>query len=752
MSGSFVRRHLTTIVLVAAAAAGSVVLLVQDRGNVTTAESELRKKNIVPQWRLEDIRSVTLTARGKTAKLVLGEPNAAGQRLWDVEIDGGRHLASQQTVDQLLGTLEYATFERRVSEDARGEGELGLAKPETVVAIEMGPKTYRVAVGGIAPTPKDARYCETNEGVFVITAQLAAALDMRVESFRSRVFVPYLSTELSKLTVEGEGGARRFARASWSGSRGAGFRFDGSTPEGDVRADAEVFDRLLGALGAMQAESFLADDDADKALEKRVTLTMVPSKPNLPNAVIEVGGKCPGKDDQVVAVRRLPERTSACVPAPVMDPLTAPVKDYVDLAIVGARFDEITEVTLAQGGRTIEIARAGTGWHMRKPSDRKVSADAGNALVRELAALEGTGVVAGEPKDLGLSPPRVTLRVVSLLPTVTADKGAAERVETIEIGEPQGEVVHARRLEDGAIVALPAAAMRALSPSEAVLRDAQVLDVPAEQVRSLAVSVAGAVGARAQRIARGEQGWAFVEPKVGDLAPDARLVSDLMDEVTKLRAVRWVAEKDDGSFGLDRPRLTLELKVAEDDQAPGKTVRVELGAATTNGAFARLGDDPAVFVAPRSLEDAAGVWLFDRGALAMEAGSLVRIEAAAEGGKKVAVERAGDTWKAVTGEGAALAATLRDAVAGLVAEGVVSVGPSDRSFGLDKPRLVLVVVAEPAEGAAKGSGRRTVKIAFGAGDSFRGTSVVYARREGLDATFAIPLGRVRALFEATGVQ
>lgn len=751
MSGSFVRRHLTTIVLVAAAGAGSVALLVVDRGNVTTAESELRKKNIVPQWRLEDIRSVTLTARGKTARLVLGEPNASGQRLWDVELDGGRHLASQQTVDQLLGTLEYATFERRVSEDARGEGELGLAKPETVVAIEMGPKTYRVAVGGTAPTPKDARYCETGEGVFVITAQLAAALDMRVESLRSRVFVPYLSTELAALSVEGEGGARRFKRASWSGSRGAGWRFDGSTPEGEVRADAEGFDRILGALGSMQAESFLADEEADKALQKRVTVTLVPSKARTENAVIEVGGACPGKDDQVVAVRRQPGRTSACVPAGVIEALVTPAKDFVDLALVGARFDEITEVALTREGRTIEMARAGAGWHMRKPADRKVSADAGNALVREIAGIEGTRVASGAPKDLGLEPPRAILRVASSLPTLLTDAGPGERVETIEIGEPQGDVVHARRLEDGAILALPAEKLRALSPSETVLRDAQVLDVPPEQARTLAVTAVGASGARTQRLARGEQGWAFVEPKIADLAPDARLVSDVTDLLLKLRAVRWVAEKDDGSFGLDRPRFTLEVKVAEGEKDPGKTVRVEIGAATTDGSFARLGDDPAVFVAPRVLEEAAGLWLFDRGALALDASSLVRIEAAAEGGKKVAVERAGDTWKALTGEGAALAATLRDAASGLVAEGVVSMGPPDRSFGLDKPRLVLTVVAEAAAGAPKGSVGRTVKLSFGAGDSFHGTSVVYVRREGLDLTFAVPLGRVRALFEAAGV-
>src|SRR5262249_22607767 len=161
---------------------------VVDRGNVTTDEADLRRKNLVPAWRLEDIHDVTLTTRGKTAKLSLAAPNDAGQRLWEVELDGGRFLANQQAVDQLLGTLEFATFERRVSKDAVTQAEAGLTSPVTSVTIGMGPKTYSVAVGGNAPSPKDARYCDANGETYVITAQLAAALDMQPEALRSRTF------------------------------------------------------------------------------------------------------------------------------------------------------------------------------------------------------------------------------------------------------------------------------------------------------------------------------------------------------------------------------------------------------------------------------------------------------------------------------------------------------------------------------------------------------------------------------------
>ena len=751
MNAAFLKRHLTTLVLVLLAVVGVVVLFVVDKGNVTTQESELRKKNVVPQWRLEDIREVTLTAHGKTAKLTLGAPTDAGQRLWEVTLDDGHFVASQQAVDQLLGTLEYATFERRIEKGAVAEPELGLASPATVVTIAMGPKTYRVAVGGTAPTPKDARYCDVGGEVVVITAQLASALDMRPEALRTRTFVPYLSVDIKGLSVDGEGGARHFARAAWTGSRGAGFRFDGSTPEGDVRANAEAIDRLLGALGTLQAESFLADDEADKALQKRVTITMTPRNDRDPKAVIEIGGACPGKEDQIVAVRREPTRSSACVPETVIEPLVKPAVEYVDLSVVGARPDEVNEVTIVEGSRTIEIARSGTGWHMRKPTDRKVGGDAGNGMLDALTALDGAKIVTGAPKDLGLDPPFATLRVTSASPTFGGDAGSVDRVESIEIGSAKGDTMHVRRLEDGAILELPADKLRVLSPSEVVLRDAAVLEIARTDLRELSVQSASPQGARTQKFKRAENVWTLVEPKIEGISADTGLVEEVADALVGIKAVRWVASKDDGSFGLEKPRFVLEAKLAEAAGAAAKTVRVELGSQASDGIFARTSDDPAVFVAPLGVEQTLGAWLLDRQALVVDPAGLQRVEAQVPGGKKLAAERSGDVWKAIAGDADA-AVTLRNTVAGLIAEGVVSTGAPEKSFGLDKPRLVLTVVEDLGPAPAKGATKRTFKVSFGAGDSFRGTSVVYARRDGLDVTFAIAQGKLRALFDAAGVK
>jgi len=751
MNGAFVKRHLTTLVLVVLAIAGVVVLFVVDKGNVTTQESELRKKNIVPQWRLEDIREVTLTTHGKTAKLTLGAPTDAGQRLWEVTLDDGHFVASQQAVDQLLGTLEYATFERKIEKGAVAEPELGLATPATVVTVAMGPKSYRVAVGGAAPTPKDARYCDVDGELYVITSQLASALDMRPEALRTRSFVPYLSVDLKGLSVDGEGGARHFVRAPWTGSRGAGFRFDGSTPEGDVRANAENIDALLGAIGALQAESFLADDEADKAIQKRVTITMLPKNEREPKAVIEIGGACPGKEEQIVAVRREPTRSSACVPETVLEALVKPASAFVDLSVVGARSDEVNEVTIIEGNRTIEIARSGVGWHMRKPTDRKVGADAGNAMLDALTSLDGAKIVTGAPKDLGLDPPFATLKVTSSTPVFGGDGGNVDRVETVEIGSSKGETMHVRRLEDGTILELPADKLRVLSPSEVVLRDAVVLDIVRTDLRELSIVTTSAGGARTQRFKRVNNVWELVEPSYSGVSADTGLVEDVADALVGIKALRWVAAKDDGTFGLDKPRMVVEAKLAESAATTSKTARVEIGAETADGVFARTSDDPAVFVAAHGLEQTAAMWLLDRQALVVDPAGIQRVEAKVPGGKKISAERVGDVWKAVAGD-ADVASTLRNTVAGLIAEGVVGNGPPDKSYGFDKPRLVLTVVADIDPSRNKGKTSRTFEISFGAGDSFRGTSVVYARREDLGVTFAIAQGKVRALFDAAGVK
>ncbi|WP_433935583.1 DUF4340 domain-containing protein [Sorangium cellulosum] len=773
------RRHATTLILVALAAAAAVALLVLDRGSVSTDEAERRRKNLFEAWRPDEITELTVTMASpgapQTARLTRGEVNDAGQRPWNVEIDGQRYLADEPTVDQLLGTLEFATAERRVSAEAADAAVLGLASPRLTIALAMGPRRERLLLGGSAPTPPGAVYAEVaGRGVFVITKQLAAALDIPPDRLRSRSFVPYLASELSGLTLDGDGGPRRFSRAPWGGGRGAGFRFAEGSPEGSgVRVSAEVMDRVLSALGRLQAEGFLPEEVAQQAAASggpRVTLTLLPSDPSAKPGVIELGGACPDRPDHVVAVRREPTRAAACVHESALDPLTEDASRFVDLALVGAPLDEVAEVKLAVGdrgeggARSLELARAGSEWHLRAPEDRPVPTETGRALVQAILDVRATRLLptASDPRALGLDLPRASLRVLSTPAESPREGEPQERIETLEIGAEQAGVVHVRRLEDGAIAEIPAAAAGALLPSEVSLRSMQVFDFPPDRISALRVERPGLV----QRLRRtGDGAWQLVEPSGEGLAADNALAEELAELLGGLKAERWVAPDPGQGYGLAAPRLVVE---AELSPAPGpgdaaaRAARVEIGARAGAGSFARAGHGAAVFVAPPAFEAAAGRLLLRRDVFAVAPEDIARVTLTPASGKPVVIEASPGGFTvagaADLASATSAAAGVRDALADLRAEGAVALGKPEQHHGLTPPRLRIAVdlarpAAAPAEGGA-GAARPpggSFTIAIGAGDAFRGTNVVYARRDGVNAVYAIAQSRVRPLLEAAGV-
>ena len=695
---SALRRHATTLVLVALAAALAVVLFVLDRGAVSTDEASARARNLFPAWRPDDITELTVEAAGREARLArtLAQGGAPGE--WSVTVDGVTYPADPQTVDDYLGKLRYAVHERRVAAGAGDRAAAGLDAPALSVGVTMGPLAYRLALGGGAATPPGARYAEIGGEVIVVSAQLAASLEIGVDRFRSRTFLPYFSSDLSAIALEGDGGERRLARAPWGGGRGAGWRFDEGGPSAGRRVAAAAMDRLLGALGLMEAESFLSDADADRAAAKRVTLTLVPKDAGQKRAVIELGGACPASVDQVVAIRREPTRASACVPKGVLESLSVPAGDLADARLLGAPLDEVTELKITALGRSLELARAASSWHLRAPADRDVPADLGRDLVEGLLGIEARGFVEGDPVELGLASPRATLRLVSAIAAGPAGGGEAERVEILELGAEKGDVAYVRRKEDGAVLEIPRERARELTPTELSLRSRKVIDEPLKRFRSLRLTR----GAEVQSLERTDTGaWRLLEPKGEGLRADIGLASDLAAALGDLSAERWVADEDDGGFGLASP-----------------------------------------------LELIADRLLLDRGVLMVEPGRIARVTLTAPGAagaKRLVVERSGQALR-IQGASpddptaARRAAAVRDTLADLLAEGATSVGAPKKHEGLDKPTLEVSIELT--------GGERPLRFRFGAGDALRATSICYARRDGVDATYAVAQAKVRALLDA----
>lgn len=752
------RKHATTIGLTVLALVGAVVIVKVERGSVTTEEAEARRRNLLEAWRDEAITELSVTARGKTARLSRGEPDADGERPWSVEISGQRFEADAQAVDQYLGSLEFGVFERRVPAESVDRAAFKLGDPRVQIGLAMDGRSHRIAIGGEAPTPPGAAYAEVEgRGVVVITAQLLSALDVEPDTFRARRIAPYLAADLAALHLDGEGGPRRLERAPFAASRGQAFRFDGSGSHGHARVGQSALEKLLFAVGSLDADLFLSEDQAGRLPPGRVTLTLLPTDASKPRAVLDIGAPCPEKPDLVAVLRRAPSPLAACAPKSIMDALTMPADALADRKLIAAPIDTITEIKLTSGADSLELARKGTKWHLRAPTDRDVDAAIGRDFLESVLALEATSFAP--PSAPPIAAPRARVRLISTVETLLPDAGDGDRIEELEIGPESGGVVLIRRSEDGSLLELPASHAAALFPSDIALRPHTIWDEPAKRFRTLTIKE----GDQTQRLRRTDEGaWELLEPKARGLQADIGLATDVAELMGTLKAERWVSATPTSTFGLDQPRMVLEAEVADDDAAPDekrRTLRLLLGApaASAGGSFARTSDDNAIFIAPKQLEIAASRWLLDRSVLSVDPTTVLRATLEAPGRAKIILERQPSGALAILESQRpssapsllAKAAAIRDALADLRAEGAVSIGKPEDTEGLTpKPSLTLTIERELPTDAGDRPKRETIRILFGAGDVWRGTNVRYARREGIDATYALAQAKVKPLFEA----
>jgi hypothetical protein len=220
-----------------------------------------------------------------------------------------------------------------------------------------------------------------------------------------------------------------------------------------------------------------------------------------------------------------------------------------------------------------------------------------------------------------------------------------------------------------------------------------------------------------QTVTHDEDAWTMRAP-AGFVADNASILA-LIDGVTRAKVESWVADADDGRFGLGSCSLSLTLRVDGGE----RVARVELGREGEGGVYARTADSPAVFVAPASMRDLARTLLVDLHGLALPEVASVKLD---RDGKHL-------TYEADAGADEAGSAVI-DAAAVLRADAVAHLGPAHADEGLGSPSLVVTLR----------SGAASKRIVFGS-EAHDGKSR-FARVDGTDATFTVGSDRVKAFY------
>ena len=688
-----------------------------DRASVSDLDRAERKHAVLPSFTVDEAMRIEWEHGGSAFALERGGDDGGVQRPWF--LTSPRHeLADQAAVDMLLRELDLATRVRVAGETPLS----GLDAPRVRGKVSIGGLEYRFALGADALRAEGGAYLRVDgEGTFVVGRSLKAQLLRGRDTYRERSLVSIGASDAERLEVHDA--ARGFVLER----KGATFRLSGG-----LRASRGEVERLFTALADARAETFLDDADGGGLSGGMIVVKVVARDANRAPVELRLGGPCPGQPEDVVVTRVSPSPLAACTARSLVSSLGVEGSPLVDASPLYARQDEVEQVRIEtlSGGASLDMARRGGGWHLRAPEDRDLTADeseSANTLVRAMTNVRAIDV---EPHTAAPAP------AARFRATVTRSGDESTEVLELAAAEGGGPTI-LRRADDGAVLHLTRAAARRFEPHAVAVRS--------RVVPSLAFDVGSAVAiddgcARVpQRLVRGDQGWAMLAPR--GYAADALSIADLLGAFAGAKAEGWVDERDDGTYGLGGPgscvvRITL--------REPGtRSIAVAFGAADSGDVYARVLDDPAVFLMTDLARNLASRFPIDRGPFRIDPSRMAEVSLAREKARVVFVRR-GEQLVRQDGltQDAGDADRLEAALAGFYPQAAVRLGAPAPDEGMKRPLLEIT-----ARGAAD-SGPREMRILVGAPTKVDGVEMVFVREAGTDATFVVPKRAVGALLDA----
>jgi hypothetical protein len=707
------RAELTTLVL-AALAVASVLLVLGTQTTPTTGERDARAKNLIPIWHPEELRRVVLKKSGETVTLEREHDD------WLVRAPEPEP-ADDAAVTKLVSAVGFATPVRRL--EGADLTSHGLAHPRATLTLEQGADRLVLSLGDDAPSPTGGAYVALDASGAprtggVVPPDTARLFATTTDDLRQHQLVTLGARDLSELVLERPDSKLRLVRG-----QGLAFRLDGAE-----RANRDALEPVFAALSHVTATRFLPLATAEP-LQKgaRITrITLIPREKPAEKAVLELGGACPGAPEELVAIVRAAQARAACVAAGSLGPLSLGREALVDRFPFAARKDEVEGFVLDRAGRRLSLERRGTAFLLREPSEAQVELDAGNRRIEAVVRAQAEPVERPDAKALGLDPPEghLTLHVIG-----DDDKGGEEK---LDIGKtaPDG-TLYLRRVEDGAVLAVGREAARAFLVDSTLLRSQKILDFALSALAELELSAP-----EHQVVRRVPTGFSLVTPAGFDA--DGELTTEAVLALGSLTALRWVADEDDGTFGLQAPTLTARARVDTDAGSGEHLLRV--GRPTPGGYFAALAGTAGVFLIERGVAARLSTLLVNRAELMADPKTLARLTLSAKG-RELVFERHGAELAAKLPEIPAESATrATEALASLSAEAALHSGPARPGEGFDAPSMVIHL--EPGPGLGK---PRTFR--FGGTSSFRDEAVRYARVDGDNATFVVAEQKLRPMFD-----
>ncbi|MEO7032469.1 MAG: DUF4340 domain-containing protein [Polyangiaceae bacterium] len=706
-------------------AVASMIAVVVTHGGVTTGEKEAQGQDLLPAFHADDVKALELEGAGQKLGIERNETPDGGSASFAL-VSPVKEPADDTAMNKFLSALSNAHALRPVASGSP-VSTFGLDQPRLRITAKTDKRTYHLLVGGNAPTPEGACYVQVANAdeapkTVVVDKSVAQDLAVDLDAFRQRGIVSLSQPDVTRITI-----ASPKLNLVLKRSTGTSFLIDG---EPKTLADRELVSSLFFQVSRLTANRFLSAGDAEAALGPDRAHFEFETKASKQRVRFEAGGTCPGDPAQLVVVRRSPGTQSACAARELEATLRHSADDFIDRHPFSLHADEVEELDISGKNKFI-LLRKGNAFVLHGSSETPVELEAGNQRIASLLDVTGESVLGQKPSDLGLDPAQNT---VTLRSSAARDADVVQQVVRVGNTDSAGNLWLYRE-QDSAVLRVPREVARFFASDSTLLYAKKLTEFGLSSFVSAEILHA----AHRQVLRRdAKQNLQLEEPKGFD--PDGVLSSDLIQALGSLAATRFVADRDDGSFGLDKPSTTVRF-VSKSESNPKLEHVLRFGRRTELGAFATMDENGPVFVLPRSVEETCDTLLLNRAVYPNASDALKSFSLEAPQKHTLQLDRRGERfWPVPAGSFPDdELGELLEAISNLRPEAAVHVGPPLPDEGMSAPVLTLQLV--PTAGAP-------LTLTFGAGDSWRSTSVFYLRVSGVNATFVIAQAKVRALSDA----
>lgn len=684
----------TSIVLASVALALLLFIVFYERNTLSTTELEGRKGRVLDNFVKDKVTRIEVQRKGVTTVLVRvppdpNDPLDAGG--WRIE-QPYKAKADREAVDNLIGALEWIDPKRTLGEASKSElQQFGLNAPRYRVQYDAGREHAGFSIGGPAADGGGV-YLELRGKplVYVVGKDVVESLDHEPADYHDK----QLHEGVSIHTFDGlsiraaEGGERKLARRGGFDWLEAPYPSLASTPNLTTVIDA--FDSLRATRFVSEAPQAGQGLDAPRftfALSNKIYDSKQKGKRVDEKLELRVGAACTGHAAE--SFIRVNQGAVFCAQDSELAKLDKPADALRETRLLPLEDSDIKGVLLRSGKRElqVDVGEKETRFKVLEQGKEQSSGvvDAGS-LGEWYSALRAVTIDGFSALDAA-----TRARLESAGAVATFQRGKDDQPYVVRVSS-DGMTTIGSRLEEASLLHMPNSARELLSPEGARFRKKRVLDEPELELSKITIT---RPDHSVEQVVRSKDGYELAEPWLGPA--DRSAVDELVRLLSKLEAVRFVADRALAEYGFAEPYRTLQFVYDAGAQHREHTL-VIAAVSGEQGRYARLDSDPAVFVVPMALVRKLDDPLVSRSAVALPRARLVSLELIA-GGKVVRVEKdaTGFTIAGTGAAGRARAEKLVQTLATLTATRAVSYGQAKAGEGFEHPALkVSAKLADPS--------------------------------------------------------